>query len=105
MTGAIAIMGSKKPSTWSVTLKRDGKSQPWGIRLAGGADLNTPLIITKVYARSPSESSLRVGDIVTKIEEYDARDLRHLDAQNLFGNADQSITLVIQRYYNTLTMV
>ncbi|XP_022181146.1 PDZ and LIM domain protein 3 isoform X3 [Myzus persicae] len=90
-------MGSKKPSTWSVTLKRDGKSQPWGIRLAGGADLNTPLIITKVYARSPSESSLRVGDIVRKIEVYDARDLRHLDAQNLFGNADQSITLVIQR--------
>ncbi|XP_050060220.1 PDZ and LIM domain protein 5 isoform X2 [Aphis gossypii] len=90
-------MGSKKPSTWSVTLKREGKSQPWGIRLAGGADLNTPLIITKVYARSPSESSLRVGDIVRKIEVYDARDLRHLDAQNLFGNADQSITLVIQR--------
>lgn len=37
-----------KPSTWSVTLNRDGKFQPWGIRLAGGADLNTPLIITKV---------------------------------------------------------
>lgn len=47
VTSAV-IMGSKKPSTWSVTLNREGKSQPWGIRLAGGADLNTPLIITKV---------------------------------------------------------
>ncbi|XP_025417948.1 PDZ and LIM domain protein 3 isoform X2 [Sipha flava] len=90
-------MDSKKPSTWSVTLKRDGKSQPWGIRLAGGADLNTPLVITKVYYGSPSERDLRVGDIIRKIEVYDARDLRHSDAQNLFGNADQTITLVIQR--------
>lgn len=51
----------------------------------------------QVYAGSPSESNLRVGDIVKKIEVYDARDLRHLDAQNLFGNAEKSITLVIQR--------
>ncbi|VVC26390.1 Zasp-like motif,Regulator of chromosome condensation 1/beta-lactamase-inhibitor protein II,Domain [Cinara cedri] len=90
-------MGSRKPSTWSVTLKRDNKHHPWGIRLAGGADLNTPLTITKVNVASPSGGNLRVGDIIRKIEMYDARDLRHLDAQNLFGNADQSITLVIQR--------
>lgn len=51
----------------------------------------------KVYYGSPSERDLRVGDIIRKIEVYDARDLRHLDAQNLFSNADQTITLVIQR--------
>ena len=31
-----------------VTLKRQKASIPWGIRLVGGSDLETPLIITKV---------------------------------------------------------
>ncbi|XP_050431781.1 PDZ and LIM domain protein Zasp isoform X2 [Adelges cooleyi] len=89
-------MSSQKPSTWTVSLTRNSTSQPWGIRLAGGADLNTPLVITKVYAGTPCNQNLRVGDIIKKIEDYDARDLRHLDAQNLFSDAEK-ITLVIQR--------
>lgn len=31
-----------------IDLERDGPQTPWGIRLVGGSDLNTPLIITKV---------------------------------------------------------
>ncbi|XP_050538006.1 PDZ and LIM domain protein 3 isoform X2 [Daktulosphaira vitifoliae] len=89
-------MSSKKPSTWTVSLSRNSTTQPWGIRLAGGADLNTPLVITKVYAGTVCDQKLRVGDIIKKVEDYDARDLRHIDAQNLFGNAEK-ITLVIQR--------
>ncbi|XP_050671135.1 uncharacterized protein LOC126969621 isoform X2 [Leptidea sinapis] len=37
------------------------------------------------------------GDIIAKIDEYDARDLRHEDAQNLFKNAQNQIKLVVQR--------
>lgn len=33
---------------FAVILVRDGKQTPWGIRLVGGSDLDTPLIITKV---------------------------------------------------------
>lgn len=33
---------------YSVTLHRDGASQPWGIRLVGGCDLDKPIVITRV---------------------------------------------------------
>lgn len=38
-----------KTSEVTVTLERDGLHTPWGIRLVGGSDLDTPLIITKVW--------------------------------------------------------
>lgn len=33
---------------FSVILQRNSIQTPWGIRLVGGSDLDTPLIITKV---------------------------------------------------------
>lgn len=36
-----------KSREFSIDLERDSQT-PWGIRLVGGSDLNTPLIITKV---------------------------------------------------------
>ena len=37
------------------------------------------------------------GDIITKVEDYDARDLRHEDAQMLFRTQDNKIRLVVRR--------
>jgi hypothetical protein len=37
------------------------------------------------------------GDIITKVEDYDARDLRHEDAQLLFRTQDNKIRLVVRR--------
>lgn len=37
------------------------------------------------------------GDVITKIESYDARDLTHHDAQRLFKQADTQIKLVVRR--------
>lgn len=37
------------------------------------------------------------GDVITKIEDYDARDIRHADAQMLFKNAGNDIRLVVHR--------
>ncbi|KAG4077421.1 hypothetical protein HA402_002848 [Bradysia odoriphaga] len=82
---------------FAVLLVRDGKQTPWGIRLVGGSDLDTPLIITKVQLGSPAHGELMRGDIITKICDYDARDLTHLDAQNLFKSAANSIPLVVHR--------
>lgn len=45
-----------------------------------------------------AQRELMRGDIITKIDDYDARDLRHEDAQNLFRNAGNNIRLAIQRY-------
>lgn len=33
---------------FGVTLERSSPNEPWGIRLAGGSDLNTILIIVRV---------------------------------------------------------
>ncbi|RZF36334.1 hypothetical protein LSTR_LSTR011970 [Laodelphax striatellus] len=83
--------------TFTVTLQRDGLSQPWGLRLTGGCDLGAPLLVTRAQAGTPSDGELKVGDKIRKIGDYDSRDLRHKDAQNLFKNSGNSIKLVVQR--------
>ena len=37
-----------KRQTLVVKLRRPNKKQPWGISIAGGADLGTPIIVTRV---------------------------------------------------------
>lgn len=46
---------------------------------------------------SPVEGVLQRGDIITKVGNYDSRDIRHQDAQNLFKNAGSNIRVVVQR--------
>lgn len=82
---------------FAVTLQRNGPNVPWGFRLAGGSDLNAPLIVIRVQQNSPAQKELLRGDILTKVEDFDARDLRHEDAQMLFKTADNQIRLVVRR--------
>lgn len=42
---------ASKPREFVIDLERDGPQTPWGIRIVGGSDLKTPLIITKVLCR------------------------------------------------------
>lgn len=51
----------------------------------------------KVQPDSPAQKELLRGDIITKVEDYDARDLRHEDAQLLFRTQDNKIRLVVRR--------
>ncbi|KAK5646974.1 hypothetical protein RI129_005438 [Pyrocoelia pectoralis] len=51
----------------------------------------------KVAFGSPSDGVLQRGDIITKVGNYDARDIRHEDAQQLFKNAGDNVRIVIQR--------
>ncbi|XP_016934266.2 uncharacterized protein Zasp66 isoform X4 [Drosophila suzukii] len=50
-----------------------------------------------VQVGSPSHGELLRGDIISKIGEYDARDLSHADAQQLFRGAGNEIRLVVHR--------
>ncbi|XP_032454710.1 Z band alternatively spliced PDZ-motif protein 66 isoform X2 [Nasonia vitripennis] len=77
--------------TLTVKLRRPSRSVPWGISIAGGSDLGTPLVVT----RSENEE-LQKGDVIKKIDEYDVRDLRHVDAQTLLSNSE-SVKLAIER--------
>ncbi|KAM7359096.1 PDZ_signaling and DUF4749 domain-containing protein Zasp66 isoform 7-T7 [Cochliomyia hominivorax] len=88
---------SPKLHEFAVVLKRDGESTPWGIRLVGGNDLDTPLIITRVQVGSPAFGEVLRGDIISKIRDYDARDVSHADAQMLFRTAGNEIKLVVHR--------
>uniref|UniRef100_A0A182F9S3 PDZ domain-containing protein n=1 Tax=Anopheles albimanus TaxID=7167 RepID=A0A182F9S3_ANOAL len=88
---------SPKPHDFLVTLRRPSPHVPWGIRLVGGTDLNAPLIITRVQVNSPAQAELLRGDIITKIDQYDARDLTHNDAQNLFRNAGNQMRVTVRR--------
>ncbi|RVE52832.1 hypothetical protein evm_002489 [Chilo suppressalis] len=54
-------------------------------------------MVNKVTPGTPAGRELLRGDIIAKIDDYDARDLRHEDAQNLFKNAPNQIRVVIQR--------
>lgn len=46
---------------------------------------------------SPAQGELMRGDVITKIGDYDARDLMHIDAKNLFKSAENSIQVVVHR--------
>ncbi|CAA9993847.1 unnamed protein product [Nesidiocoris tenuis] len=46
---------------------------------------------------SPAEGQVRPGDEILQIGDYDARDIRHQDAQSLFKNAGNTIKIVIHR--------
>ncbi|XP_066159193.1 PDZ and LIM domain protein 3 isoform X6 [Euwallacea fornicatus] len=80
-----------------VDLRRNFPDQPWGFSLVGGADVKTPLIVTKVAFASPAQGVLQRGDIISKVGNYDSRDIRHEDAQNLFRNAGNTVRIVVQR--------
>lgn len=57
------------------------------------------MLLKQVQVGSPSQGELYRGDVITKIEDYDSRDLRHDDANYLFKNAGNRIKLVVQRYF------
>lgn len=51
----------------------------------------------QVHPNTPASKELIRGDILTKVEDYDARDLRHQDAELLFRTQDNKIRLVVRR--------
>ncbi|KAJ0179988.1 hypothetical protein K1T71_004579 [Dendrolimus kikuchii] len=77
----------QRPPFWRVPHQRtDPEDEP---RVIGSRKKVTP--------GTPAGKELVRGDIIAKIDVYDARDLRHEDAQNLFKNAQNQIKLVVQR--------
>lgn len=55
------------------------------------------IVIFLLLEQAHEGGEVRRGDIIKKIADYDARDLRHEDAQTLFKNAGNTISLVIER--------
>ncbi|XP_033114217.1 PDZ and LIM domain protein 7-like isoform X2 [Anneissia japonica] len=78
-----------------VTIQGPG---PWGFRLAGGKDFNTPLQISKVTpGGKAAKQNLYPNDIVTAIDGQDTSSMTHLEAQNKIKAASGNLMLNIQR--------
>uniref|UniRef100_A0A0B7ACP1 PDZ and LIM domain protein Zasp n=1 Tax=Arion vulgaris TaxID=1028688 RepID=A0A0B7ACP1_9EUPU len=92
--------------TLEAKLERKDSNTPWGFRMQGGKDFNSPLTIQHVNPGSlAAKCSLQVGDIILKIGNTDTEYLRHKDAQNSILESGNRLDLLIQRggnvNYNT----
>ncbi|XP_037046747.1 PDZ and LIM domain protein Zasp isoform X11 [Bradysia coprophila] len=73
-------------------------AQPWGLRLQGGKDFGTPLVVQKVNIGSiADQAGLIAGDSVIKVNNVDVFSLRHKDAQDIIVRSGNSFEITIQR--------
>lgn len=73
-------------------------AQPWGLRLQGGKDFGTPLVVQKVNHGSIADhAGLQPGDSVIAVNNVEAYNMRHKDAQDLIVRSGNSFELTIQR--------
>ncbi|BFZ17551.1 hypothetical protein BsWGS_20594 [Bradybaena similaris] len=80
-----------------VHLFRDSFNTPWGFRLQGGKDLHQPLIVQRVFSNSPAEGELQRGDVILSINNRDAGELTHKQAQDLIKHGGGQVQLVVNR--------
>jgi hypothetical protein len=80
-----------------IRLYRDALSTPWGFRLHGGKDLKTPLTVQKVAAGSPVFGELQRDDVILEIQNCDATQMTHKQAQDMIRNAGGSLLVRIRR--------
>ncbi|XP_031618529.1 PDZ and LIM domain protein Zasp isoform X2 [Contarinia nasturtii] len=73
-------------------------AQPWGLRLQGGKDFGTPLVVQKVnHGSIADQAGLQPGDAVIAVNNMEAFNLRHKDAQDLIVRSGNTFDLTIQR--------
>ncbi|CAG5119086.1 unnamed protein product [Candidula unifasciata] len=84
-------------SRLQIHLFRDSFNTPWGFRLQGGKDLHQPLTVQRVFSNSPAEGELQRGDVILSINNRDASELTHKQAQDLIKHGGGQIELVINR--------
>ncbi|KAG8439202.1 hypothetical protein GDO86_005428 [Hymenochirus boettgeri] len=80
-----------------LTVTLDGPS-PWGFRLVGGKDYNTPLTISKINSGSKAEmANLYPGDVILEINGENTESMNHLVAQNKIKACTDQLILSINR--------
>ncbi|XP_030643762.1 PDZ and LIM domain protein 3a [Chanos chanos] len=71
---------------------------PWGFRMTGGKDFNTPLTISKIAPGSKSSMvNLCPGDVILAIDGMSAETMLHCEAQNKIKEAGYRLVLTIER--------
>lgn len=73
-------------------------STPWGFRLTGGKDFDSPFFVVKVMGKSIAEKAgLRVGDLVWAINYKSTEPYTHKDSQRVIYESGNKLILNIRR--------
>ncbi|XP_044062218.1 PDZ and LIM domain protein 7 isoform X3 [Siniperca chuatsi] len=80
-------------NVYSVTLSGPA---PWGFRLQGGKDFSMPLTVSRLTpGGKAAQAGVGVGDWVVSIDDSNAEDMTHVEAQNKIRAATDSLTLTL----------
>ncbi|XP_068181008.1 PDZ and LIM domain protein 7 isoform X4 [Antennarius striatus] len=84
-------------NVYSITL--DGPA-PWGFRLQGGKDFSMPLTVSRLTpGGKAAQAGVGVGDWVVSINDSNAEDMTHVEAQNKIRAATDSLTLTLSKAF------
>ncbi|XP_029663307.1 uncharacterized protein LOC115235565 isoform X3 [Formica exsecta] len=75
---------------------KQGKSDRIGQTDFSESRMALKFSIGHYYETYSENEALQRGDVIKKIDDYDTRDMRHVDAQNLLQNSE-TIKLVVER--------
>ncbi|XP_055700838.1 uncharacterized protein LOC129800462 isoform X17 [Phlebotomus papatasi] len=89
-------MSYQRPAFWRIPQNKSDSRKPI-YSTQNHPKKRVQFVDEAVTLGSPAYGELVRGDIITKIQDYDSRDLRHEDAQHLFKNAGNKIKVVVQR--------
>ncbi|XP_070692451.1 PDZ and LIM domain protein 7 isoform X2 [Pempheris klunzingeri] len=82
---------------YSVTLSGPA---PWGFRLQGGKDFSMPLTVSRLTpGGKAAQAGVGVGDWVVSIDNCNAEDMTHVEAQNKIRAASDSLTLALSKAF------
>ncbi|KAJ8285290.1 hypothetical protein GJAV_G00025160 [Gymnothorax javanicus] len=71
---------------------------PWGFRLQGGKDFNTPLSISRlIEGGKAAQANIGVGDLVLSIDGIATEGMNHLEAQNKIKACTGNLNLTMQK--------
>ncbi|XP_048730492.1 PDZ and LIM domain protein 1-like [Ostrea edulis] len=92
-------------ATMNIQLSKQSVGDPWGFRLQGGQDFRQQLMIKKVLPDSPCMGRLSAGDAVVGINNYNAKQLTHAQAQNLIRQSGNNLQLTVIRNQSGLDRI
>uniref|UniRef100_A0A671URZ7 PDZ and LIM domain 7 n=1 Tax=Sparus aurata TaxID=8175 RepID=A0A671URZ7_SPAAU len=80
---------------------------PWGFRLQGGKDFSMPLTVSRLTpGGKAAQAGVGVGDWVVSIDNANAEDMTHVEAQNKIRAATDSLSLTLSKgeatYYDDI---
>ncbi|XP_076594709.1 PDZ and LIM domain protein 7 isoform X3 [Chaetodon auriga] len=89
--------GREAMNAYSITLSGPA---PWGFRLQGGKDFSMPLTVSRLTpGGKAAQAGVGVGDWVVSIDNTNAEDMTHVEAQNKIRAATDSLTLTLSKAF------